>query len=1126
MNTQNTIDLSGISSELGLAQERVHRTIELLDEGNTVPFITRYRKDQTGGLDEQQIRDVADRVGRLRMLADRRATITRAIESQRKLTPELGEAINQAKTVKHLEDLYLPYKLKKQTLATAARDRGLEPLAREVFDADKAANDLDARAADFINEDKGVKTIADVLLGVGHLLAERFGERADLRGRLREMMWSSAKVVSVRIEPPAEEVVVQAPRLPEDGEKAKPQDPETEGTDVVVQAPRLPEDEEKAKTQGSETEGTPQSTEAGEAPAPQATEAPAPQPDKPKPSKPKKKGPSKQEAAKIARTAKRAAARVAAKQRKKKQLEKAFKDYFAFTEAIDKLPPHRILAINRGERARVLRVKIEADFDNMRLEAERMVILTNHPHSDFLRECLNDALTRLIFSSLERELRRELTDRAETHAVEVFARNLRKLLLQPPVRGHRLLAIDPGFRSGCKLAALDEFGNLLGHGVIHLVGNQERRKRSRSRLVDMLKIHHVTAVAIGNGTASRETEQLVASILADELKDEELAYVIVNEAGASVYSTSPLGREELPKCDATLRGAISIGRRLLDPLSELVKIDPASIGVGLYQHDVKAKHLRASLDAVVESCVNYVGVDVNTASPALLRYVSGLNQLTARRLYDHLRENGPLKNRKQLEDVPGIGAATFIQAAGFLKILDGDNPLDATWIHPESYETTQAVLTKLDTSVDELAEFVTPPKTKAAVPEKAAPAAEATAEPAKEAPAEAPAVEPAAVEKAPEPPAATESAPEAEATSPESEASSPEPTASPADSTDTTPVAPVDSEITPEPSDSTEPTPEPTTEPVSSETTPESAVESEPTVETEAPAAASETPETASDTPESPPQDTPSETPAPTAEASVIDPSVEQQEAENLTERRNAYLNQLTERAKAVDVPAVAAELSIGELSLHDMIASLTRPGRDPREDLPAPILRRGIVKIDDLKPGMELTGSVLNVVDFGVFVDIGLHDSGLVHVSRLSSTFTADPHDVVSVGDILTVWVVEVDKGRRRVSLSAIAPGAPSAKRAPRKKQGESSEGGPRRRRGKSKGDDKPRAKGRHPRRDRQSGGRPRTHTPKAKPKPVVPITDDMKKGDEPMRTFGDLKQFFEVRKDDDEPKQDEKKK
>ena len=502
-----------------------------------------------------------------------------------------------------------------------------------------------------------------------------------------------------------------------------------------------------------------------------------------------------------------------------------------------------------------------------------------------------------------------------------------------------------------------------------------------------------------------------------------------------------------------------------------------------------------------------------------MRYVSGLNQLTARRLYDHLRENGPLKNRKQLEDVPGIGAATFIQAAGFLKILDGDNPLDATWIHPESYETTQAVLTKLDTSVAELAEFVTPPKTKAAVPEKAAPTAETTAKPAKESTAEIPAVEP---------PAATESAPEAEATSPESEAPTPETTATPTDSADAPPVEPVDSEITPEPSDSVEPTPEPTTEPVCSEATPESAVEPEPTVETEAPAAVTETPETATDATDSPPQDTASEaSAAPPAEANVTEPSVEQQEAENLTERRNAYLNQLTERAKAVDVPAVAAEFSIGELSLHDMITSLTRPGRDPREDLPAPILRRGIVKIDDLKPDMELTGSVLNVVDFGVFVDIGLHDSGLVHVSRLSSTFTADPHDVVSVGDILTVWVVEVDKGRRRVSLSAIAPGAPSAKRAPRKKQGESSEGGPRRRRGKSKGDDKPRAKGRHPRRDRQSGGRPRTHTPKAKPKPVVPITDDMKKGDEPMRTFGDLKQFFEVRKDDDDkPKQDKKKK
>ena len=359
-------------------------------------------------------------------------------------------------------------------------------------------------------------------------------------------------------------------------------------------------------------------------------------------------------------------------------MEAAFKDYFDFQEPISKIPPHRVLAINRGERAKILRVKLEADVESLFASAEKMLVQQDHPHSDFLRNCVRDALCRLLIPSLEREVRREMTERAEEHAVGVFAQNLRKLLLQPPVHGHRVLAVDPGFRSGCKLIALDEFGRVLGHEVVHVIGKDQRIKEGRAKLAQLVRTHKLSVVAIGNGTACRETEQFVVSVMENELKDDDLSFVIVNEAGASVYSTSPLGREELPGYDAVLRSAISIGRRLLDPLSELVKINPANIGVGMYQHDVKAKHLRDSLDAVVESCVNYVGVDVNTASPALLRYVSGLNQLTARRLCEYRNEHGPFRNREQFVRYRDSAMPPLFNAAGFLKITNGDNPLDWT----------------------------------------------------------------------------------------------------------------------------------------------------------------------------------------------------------------------------------------------------------------------------------------------------------------------------------------------------------------------------------------------------------------------------------------------------------------
>jgi uncharacterized protein len=866
------IDLRRVAQGVQMPLAKVERVAALLDAGNTIPFITRYRKDQTGGLDEEQIRAIQERIVKARLLAERKQTILRSIESQGKLTPELQAEIEGAESTKRLEDLYLPYKPKKQTLATAARERGLEPLADEILSASEAALNLELRAADFVNPDKGLPGVADVLLGVGHIVAEIFSERADVRQKLRKIVHKSGKLVCNKI----------------------------------------PEIDEKQAA--------------------------------------------------------------------------GFRDYFEFAEHVERVPPHRVLAINRGERAKILRVKVDADQTAMESVSTEMLVPAEHPHGEFLKGCALDALARLNFPSLEREIRRELTDNAEGHAVHVFARNLRNLLLQPPVAWKRVLAMDPGFRSGCKLAALDEFGKMLDHAVIHVVGKAERKQEGREKLVSMITTHQINVVAIGNGTACRETEDILSDILNNELKDAGASYVIVNEAGASVYSTSPLGREELPEYDATLRGAISIGRRLQDPLSELVKIDPGSIGVGLYQHDVKAKHLRTSLDDVVESCVSFVGVDVNSASPALLRYVSGLNQLTARRLYDHRVQHGPFHNRQQLNAVSGFGEASFVQAAGFLKIVGGDNPLDATWIHPESYDLASQVLAKLG--------------------------------------------------------------------------------GTPAD----------------------------------------------------------------------------------------------------LLDKERA--EEISKKASELDLAALSGELNAGELLLKDIISQIGRPGRDPREDLPPPIFKKGVIKLDDLSPGMELAGTVLNVVDFGAFVDIGLHDTGLVHISQIANKYIRDPHDVVSVGDIVKVWVHEIDKDRRRVSLTMIAPGTPRVQnekpsRPPREgKPGDKKRGKGKRGKGdaKAKQRDKPPvpaapappppppkptfidrtprppssrigAKGKRPFTQGGPGGKrpgpgkgpnsagPAEQTaavaaapPKKQPEKIIPsgLSVGSRSGKEPMRTFGDLKALF----------------
>jgi uncharacterized protein len=821
------IDTTRLTRELGIAPDAIARTVALLDAGNTVPFITRYRRDETGGLDEEQIGRVRNSVAKLRQLEERKQTILRSIESQHALTAELRQQIERADSVKRLEDLYLPYRPKKQTLAIKAREQGLGPLAEEIRSQAVAAADLETRAADFVNEDKKVADVASALLGAGHILAEEFSENADVRQKIRKLYRKTGRLASAKVE-----------------------------------------DNDKKNQQ--------------------------------------------------------------------------FHDYLDFREPLHRIPPHRVLAINRGERAGVLRVRVEADEAAIEHLGIELLVPPDHVHKDFLIGCVKDAFARLLLPSLEREARRELTEKAETHAVDVFAQNLRNLLLQPPLVGKRVLAVDPGYKNGCKLASLDEFGALLGHGLVHVVGSDQQKAEARAKLVALIQENQLNVIAIGNGTACRQTEQLVAEILANELKDQDVHYVVVNEAGASVYSTSEIGREEFPECDAIQRSAISIGRRLQDPLSELVKIDPASIGVGLYQHDARAKHLRDTLDEVVQSCVSFVGVELNSASAPLLRYVSGMNQLTARRVYEHRQQKGPFKSRRQLLEVSGFGDATFVQSAGFLKIVGGDNPLDATWIHPENYTAAERLLAKLG-------------------------------------------IEPAAV--------------------------------------------------------------------------------------------------------------------------------VGQDGAARIREL-----------VAPLDRAELAAELGIGRLSLDDMIEALSKPGRDPREDLPPPIFRKDVVKFEDLQAGMELRGTVLNVVDFGAFVDVGLSDSGLVHISQLSATYVRDPHDVVAVGDQVRVWVASIDLERRRVALTMVPPGTE------RPKPPEKHDRRPRRRPSaekpaRSPADGAPPAQPRPAqprderpvkrRRDRREQRRPqRTGAyEKRAVRERVPITQAMAEGKEAMRTFGDLLQFHQQR-------------
>ena len=1059
------IDFSIVARDLKLPPERIAKTVELLDAGNTIPFVTRFRKDLTGGLNEQQVLAIKQRVGQLRSLAERKSFVLKSIESQGNLSEALALQINKATTSRRLEDLYLPFKPQKQSRAALARQQGLAPLADDILQANSPDVELATRATEFVRVDKGLNSVDDVIKGVGDILAEKFSGNDELRSKLRRIMWSNGKLAAesiVKSEPepgsdaassieqqakldskqlakgavPVEAVpktlVVEPASEPASepaiesaiagGGNSEKDAKEDESAAAPVQEEAAAEPEVKNSTDVS-VEASVEETSKDDAVDLVNTEAAEiggevePLESTPKPKKKKKK------------------------KKKKKPVEDPFKDYKDFAQPTKQLPHHRVLAINRGERSSNLKVKILVEGDSLSTTADSILVPADHPFREFLLKCSSDALCRLIQPGLEREIRRELTEAAEQHAVEVFANNLRNLLLQPPMRNRRVMAIDPGFKRGCSVAVLDASGNILDSGHVFVVGNQARRDESKQKLSAWVKQHKVDLIAIGNGAACRQTEQLVSDLIADELQEFKTTYTMVNEAGASIYSTSEIGRVEHADLSPSIRSAVSIGRRLQDPLSELVKISPANIGVGMYQHDVKAKHLSESLDEVVRFCVNQVGVDVNSASQSLLKYVSGLNSLTARRVVEYRQENGRFESRDDLKKVSGFGDATFVQAAGFLRVHGGREPLDCTSIHPESYSIANDVLDRIDVSTEEFfAREIAIGKAMALASAVAVTAS------------------------------------------------------------------------------------------------PEKGDQSEGTIES---GATMEAPAGASEAGNSEVGNSEVETPSVVVASSKsldnggAQAAIDAQQAER--ERRSAKRKELLKKINGLDVQELADQHGAGRLLIRDILLALKRPQWDPRDKVSKPIFRRGIIKVDDLKSEMQLDAQVVNVVDFGVFVDIGLGESSLVHVSQLSNHFIKDPHRFFSVGDVLKVWVSETDAERRRVKLTAIRPGSkkPTGRRGKSGKPVES--GGELRGGATSSGSRKAGkygnkygvGKGKSTNRPGYAKGNftKKSFAKKAKPKVVKPITDKMLKGDEPMRSFSDLAQFVNKKPEESNKKNDDQK-
>ena len=709
--------INQIASELNVKNTQVENAVKLIDEGNTIPFIARYRKEVTGGLSDEILRTLGERLTYLRNLETRKGEVIRSIDEQGKLTDELTVAIASAETLAEVEDLYRPYKQKKKTRATVAKAKGLEPLANIIFEQ-KEKKDINEIASEFISEEKGVTTAEEAIQGALDIIAENISDNAQYRKYIKKVCYREGLIST---------------------KAAKP--------------------DEKSN----------------------------------------------------------------------------YEMYYDFEELVCKLPSHRILAINRGENEGILKVSITKPEDKIIYYMERDIVKEKTQFTEMLKTTILDAFKRLIEPSIDREIRSDLTEKAEEKAIKVFGQNAKQLLLGAPIKGKTVMGFDPAYRTGCKIAVIDETGKVLDTVTVYPTAPQNDEEGAKKVLLNLIEKDHIDMIAIGNGTASRESEKFVSDMIKEVNHD--ICYVIVSEAGASVYSASKLATEEYPDINVSIRGAISIARRLQDPLAELVKIDPKAIGVGQYQHDVNQKKLSESLTGVVEDSVNKVGVDVNTATPSLLSYVSGINNTIAKNIVKYRDENGKLKERKELLKVPKLGKVAYEQCAGFIRIPDGTNPLENTAVHPESYEQTEKLLSKIGF-------------TKADLKDK---------------------------EK----------------------------------------------------------------------------------------------------------------------------------------------LNELREKLKTIEIPSISKELDIGEMTLTDIISELSKPGRDPRDDMPKPILRNDVLKFEDLTEGMVLTGTVRNVIDFGAFVDIGVKYDGLVHISEMSNSYIKSPSDFVSVGDIVKVKVIKIDPERKKVGLS-----------------------------------------------------------------------------------------------------------
>ena len=708
-----------LAQELDKNPQHVKNVVQLLDEGNTIPFIARYRKEMHGAMDDTSLRTLEERLQYLRGLAERRETVKKSISEQGKLTDELAAAIDSAKTLAEVEDLYRPYKQKRRTRATAAREKGLEPLAALLFAQERGCPRPEDAAQDFLVPEKGVETIADALQGANDIIAEWISDNAAIRGSLREML---------------------------------------------------------------EKRGTLRSLAATEE-------------------------------------------------------DSVYRLYYDFEQPLSRLQGHQILAINRGEKEKMLSATVLLDREQALPLLRRAVVKPGSAAMDFVKAAAEDAYDRLIYPSLEREMRASLTERADEGAIGQFALNLKPLLMQPPVKGKVTMGLDPGYRMGCKVAVVDGTGKVLDTAVVYPTYGERQKGEAIAALLKLIRKHGVEHIAIGNGTASRETEQMAVELIRQaSASGAHVSYMIVSEAGASVYSASKLAAEEFPQYDVNLRSAVSIARRLQDPLAELVKIDPKAIGVGQYQHDMPQKQLDDALCGVVEDCVNAVGVDINTASPSLLQRVSGLNATTAKNVVAYREENGAFTSRAQIKKVPKLGPKAFQQCAGFLRVPESKSVLDNTAVHPESYEAAKALLA--------LSGYT-------------------------------------------------------------------------------------------------------------------------------------------------------------------------------LADVKESRISDLPERIKSYGEGKAAAEIGVGVPTLRDIVSELLKPGRDVRDELPKPILRTDVLEMKDLTPGMVLTGTVRNVIDFGVFVDIGVHQDGLVHISQVADKFIKHPSEVVSVGDVVKVVVLEVDEKKKRISLS-----------------------------------------------------------------------------------------------------------